>query len=347
MTAITAEERDLLEGYVEAALIPRGRTDRRKYPIYVGRVAPVAMDVLGPQVEDALRRLAERGVPPAEIAAQLGNPTRIMRAIHTFNEGLIVAGAEKQRRQALVLRLLGIAQELKAGGVLCRDGDNRVLSEVEVEELAGSLQREPATDSTVATFQGLAATLWSVAESLYFACHGVAREQHGAYPLPDGTLMIVRDYRELAPRELWPEAPAPRHSSLRLIAWHSPEARVAWDVFNNLYVDGPPLSRTLSAVAVLAGDGRALPTASLGPIVDELLGLVRAVTATIDGWDETEIARRYLDVLWWQVRPLAMLLEEDWRPPQSVLRRLDSVGVGPHSDRQPTLAEIRVKMDLL
>jgi hypothetical protein len=345
--SMTEADHDLLAAYVTAAAIPRARTDRRKYPIYVGRVARLGMDLLGLRVEEALRRLDERGVGDDRIAAAFANPTRIMRAVHTFNEGLIAADVSKARRQALVLRLVRLAQLLKAGDVFCRDGMNLVLPAAEAESLAGSLEREPAAPSVVDAFQRLAATLWAAAESLYFACHGVAREQHGAYRLADGTLLIVRDYRELMPAELWPELPPLRHSSLRLLAWHTADAEVEWDAFNNLYLHGAPLAQTLTAAAVTNGDGTPLSMASLGAVTDELLALVAALGNRIARWSEEEIAHQYLKVLWWQVRPLQQLLGEDWQPPDSVFERLASSGVGPQSDHQPMEAEIRAKMDLL
>jgi hypothetical protein len=344
---LTAEEdHDLLAAYVIAATIPRERTDRRKYPIYVGRIAPLGMDLLALEVEEALRRLDERGFSSAEIAAAFGNPTRILRAVHTFNEGLIQAGASKERRQALVLRLLRLAQELKAGDVLCRDGNNLVLSTAEAEELAREVDAAPAAPLAEA-FQALAACLWSAAEGLYFACHGVAREQHGVYPLADGRALIVRDYRELAPADLWPDLPPLSQPAIRLSACHRPDPEVEWDVFNNLYLNGPHLAETLDAVAVTTEGRGSLPMDEVAAVTQELLALVTALAERIDSWDEHEVARQYLRVLWWQARPLKLLLEEDWRPPEEAFRRLDSTGVGAHSDRQPVASEIRARMDLL
>lgn len=345
---MTAEDdRDLLSAYVAAATAPRVRTDRRKYPIYVGRVAPLGMDVLALEVEEALRRLGRRGVPDAKIAAAFGNPTRIVRAIHTFNDGLIAAGVPKARRQALVLRLVRVAQELKAGDVLCREGDNLVLSPGQAEELAASVEPAAVTESLGRAFQALAATLWSAAEGLYFACHGIAREQHGAYRLAEGRSLIVRDYRELAPAELWPDLPPLRFPSVRLLAWHAGDARIEWDAFNNPYLNGPPLTETLSAVAVLAEDGTPLPADSLAGLTEELLALVKGVTRRVDSWNEHEIARQYLLILWWQVRPLMLLAGRDWRPPESVFERLATRGVAPHSDKRPAASEVEAKMDLL
>lgn len=341
------DDRHLLAAYVSAATAPRARTDRRKYPIYVGRVASLGMDVLAFEVEDALRRLEARGVPDREIAEAFGNPSRIIRAVHTFNDGMIGAGVSKARRQALVLRLVRIAQELKSGDVLCRDGSNLVLSAEAAAELAGSVEPEPATESVTRAFQALAATLWSAAEALYFACHGVAREQHGVYRLAGGGWLIVRDYRELAPEELWPDLPSLRIPSLRLLAWHASDPEVEWDAFNNLYLKGPPLTETLSAVAVIDGNGAPLPVDSLDDLTGELLALIAAVTVRVDSWEELEVARQYLQILWWQVRPLLVLAERDWRPPKVVLDRLAAEGVGPHSDQQPTALEIERRMDLV
>ena len=348
LSRLTPEgDQDLLAAYVAAAIVPRVRTDRRKYPIYIGRVAPLGMDVLALQVEEALRELADGGVADGEIATRLGNPTRILRAVHTFNDGMIAAGAEKARRRALVLRLLRIAGELKAGDVLCRDGNNLVLSGEEAKAVATSVEPESASGPIARSFQALAATLWSAAEALYFACHGVAREQHGVYLQDDGRAVIVRDYRELAPAELWPDLPPLRFPALRLLAWHAPAARIEWDLFNNLYVNGPPLTETLSAVAVVAGKGASLPVDELDGLAKELLTLVETVTRRIDSWDEDEVARQYLRILWWQVRPLLLLAGRDWQPPDAVLGRVESVGVAPHSDRQPVASQLEAKMDLL
>jgi hypothetical protein len=344
---LTAEDdRRLLAAYVAAAVVPRARTDRRKYPLYVGRVAPLGMDVLAREVEDALERLGSQGIADREIAQAFGNPTRIVRAIHTFNDGMRGAGVPKARRQALVLRLVRIAQELKAGDVLCRDGNNLVLSAEEAEELAGSVEPESVSEPARRDFQGLAATLWSAAEALYFACHGVAREQHGTYRLAGGEWLIVRDYRELTPTELWPDLPPLPFSSVRLLAWHAEDPEVEWDAFNNLYLNGPPLTVTLSAVAVLAGED-VLSVESLGGLTRDLLGLLGAVTRRIDSWEEHEVARQYLRILWWQVEPLLSLAGRGWQPPDVVFERLVSLGVGPHSDKQPEALEIERKMDLL
>lgn len=341
-----AEDRERLEKYVEAALIPRFNTDRRKYPIYAGRVGKLYLDVLSEELFNDIEEFKSRGGTIQDLSRIFNNPARIMRMAHTILAGLKMNDSPIEKKRQMILTLLDIVKAMKYGSEFCEDGKNLILSPT---ELSGLLENEPlreADKDSSRLVQQLCGVLWAYAETPYFVCHGIAMEAHGPYKNPqnESQIMLIRDFFNLKPIDLWQECNLVPFEKVRIITIHE-NIDVWFDAFDNLYIRSGNLVESLRLYSVRA-DEKLLSLDPIKEFSNILNDAIFPITAKINLWTEREIARKYMEIFWYQVKPLKEALGKSWRPPQIVLNRVETVELPPHSDKRPTKESIRQEMSL-
>lgn len=341
------EDLDRLAKYVEAAVIPRFNTDRRKYPIYAGRLGKLYLDVLAKELFDDIQDFLDEDRSIKELARIFSNPTRIMRMAHTILAGMKMGGATLEKQRQIILTLLDIIKAMKYGSEFCEDGRNLIFSPSQVAATLEGVTLSDADNVSARSFQRLCAVLWAYAETSYFVCHGIAMEAHGPYAHPTNgpRSVLVRDFFYLRPTDLWDECGEVPFENIRIVAVHK-GLDIYFDAFDNLYVRSGNLVTTLEKYAVLAG-ADSLVSNKLGTLCSTLNSVILKLTKKVDTWSEREIARKYMEIFWYQTKPLKDALSKSWRPPRIVMDRVESAEIPPHSDKRPTKEAIKQEMSLI
>lgn len=342
-----AEDRERLEKYVEAAIIPRYNTDRRKYPIYAGRVGKLYLDILSKELFDDIEEFKSRGGTIRDLACVFNNPARIMRMAHTILAGLKMNDFPIEKQRQMILTLLDIVRAMKYGGEFCEDGRNLILSPAELSSLLEKELLIEADKKSSHLVQQLCGVLWAYVETPYFVCHGIAMEAQGPYinPQNESQVVLIRDFFNLRPIDLWQECNCVPCEKIRVIAIHE-NIDVWFDAFDNLYIRRGNLVESLRLYSIRE-DEKPLSLDQIKELCNILNDVIFSITTRIDSWIEREIARKYMDIFWYQVKPLKEALGKSWQPPQIVLDRVATAEIPPHSDKRPTVEGLRKQMSLI
>jgi hypothetical protein len=182
---------------------------------------------------------------------------------------------------------------------------------------------------------------------MYFVAHELGVEIHGPYPLPNGSVLLVRDFFRLQPIELWPQA-LDRDLDFELLRIAVVYERFdGWfDVYNNLYLEPEFQLLPQTRAARAWRDGDRLAKADLEGLCTRASGIIRSVAGEVESWSLEQVARKYAEVMWWRKRELALAARGDWRPARALIERITEDVLPPATAKNPTAEALRKDFDL-
>ncbi|MEV0764767.1 hypothetical protein [Nocardia sp. NPDC050435] len=297
------------------------------WPMHVAQIGPFFGDL---EAADLVRRyLSARagGVPAGELAKLYPSTSSAKSLMLDLVPGMKVAGIPATDRVAFVTGILAGAAELETGDVLCRDGGHRLLGAEEVQRLATGPGWVSGPDPARSAF-----TLSGAAQALVWSVHfygwtDISFVIHGPYQVGN-QIMIVRDFFDLEPRELWPDLPGPACRELRVLSLHDATDTFRIDIFNHLLHERPLLESTRAVRIVVdghdvAGDER--------PAVlrKELVHLVRQQKTAIGRLSEREVLTKFVESRYYAMRTWRTRDGDAWQPPPEVYDRIARLPIPP------------------
>ena len=139
---------------------------------------------------------------------------------------------------------------------------------------------------------------------------------HGPYTLSDGRRLVIRDYVDLAPVELWSHCADWGIKKVRILTCYRPGVDLEIDFYGSLnskssLIDG------LSGFAVLLGNYQ-LERTSINELIVSIANKAIEQNRTIRSLDYEELKRIFLEAHCYTERDLFQLAGIDWRPTQSM-----------------------------
>ena len=299
------------------------------WPLHVAQVSGFYSDR---EAEDLMSRFAAlraTGTTDADLARLYPSTSSAKSLMLDLVPGMKEAGIARDDRVAFVTSILRGAAELETGDVFCRDGGHRLLTATQAAELLEAPGWHPADGSgrkaAVAAF-GLSGAAQALVWSTHFyGWTDIAFVIHGPYPAVSGDgqsqVLIVRDFFDMPPGELWPELPEPPCRSLQIMALHDATERFTIDIFNHI-LHARPLLASCRAIRVVA-DGKDVAGAEIVPeLRSEFVRMVRRQKAVLDGLTTREVLARFVESRYYAFRHWRVLAGDSWRPPAEVYARI-------------------------
>lgn len=338
------EDRIRLEKFRDQVFVPLLNTDPAKWPIRSGRIGHIILDLFSSEFFKDVEELRGRGMTIAQIGRLFHNPTRLWRMSHHLLRGLQMASFSLEEQRKHILTLLDMIRPLKYDGEFVHEGKNLLYSPFDLDRVKEQgLQKSKTNESHLV--HNLAGLLWSYVETLYFVAHEISMEIHGPYDYDVRSAMVIRDYFNLRPLELWPDCKLIRCDSVRIICVYT-DLQVEFDVYNNPYLRKGRYVDHLNAFRFEV-DGRLADVSMISSLSDELSTVIKAVIQKVDQWELLEVGRKYADIFWYRKKPLCDALGKDWKPPQEVMKRFDTMEIAPDIVKPTEPAEVKRKIDLV
>jgi hypothetical protein len=178
----------------------------------------------------------------------------------------------------------------------------RCLDEAEVERIAAAARERGAPEDPMRMRRALAQI-----ELYIFLAHGEQRDgnfHHGPYPLPDGTILVVKELTDLRNRFMpWITEERRLPTSRIVLPMIFRDVEAQFDMFGTLYTEPKDAFDRIVGFEILAGE-------DLEPISEELLERIAGVSQEVQrdlfremaGWDERyrlfHAAFQYANVLY-------------------------------------------------
>ena len=199
---LSINNKELLYEFAKCIAVPVGFTDTAKWPIRSGRVFGPVRKYFS---KEYISQLNTAGVisDPEIWKKAFNNPSQLWRLSHHFVGGLSdleLPGEEIAKN--ILLHLNGILT-LSANNMFNRIGPHLIIEQSSLEAITSHKYCDaPEYYNALLQLSGL---LWSFSETNYFVAHELVCEYHGPYEIAPDRFVIIRDFRELHPVELWPE----------------------------------------------------------------------------------------------------------------------------------------------
>jgi hypothetical protein len=334
------EDKRRLEKYRDSVFIPLANTDPEKWPIRAGRIGQFTLDLFSMEFLDDLKRLQSNGCTIDEIGKLFKNPSRLWRMSHHFLKGLKMSNLTLEKQRSAMLTYLDLIQATKFGDIFNENGENIILTPAEVQGAVKGLKESNRETSMI--IHRLAAILWAYAETVYFVAHEISVEIHGPYELDESKKLVIRDYFNLKPSELWKECGDLPYDTIQISTVYE-GLDVRFDVYDNPYCETGRFVDLLTSYKVLF-DGHQVDIRKVVP--SQITSIILSVTRKVQSWNLKQIAKKYSEIFWYRKKPLKDALGEDWRPPKTVYDRIDSGEIPPEAMTPPNLEKLKKDLDL-
>lgn len=312
------------------------------WPIHVARIAPYYSDVEATDLIGRLQAFRADGRGPADIAALYPSASSAKSLMLDLIPGMKDAGVPAaDRLDFLTVVLTGLA-EREHGDVFCRDGSHRLVSAAAAAALTAAARwvdtATPAGRDVASAAFGLSGAAQALVWSLHFyGWTDISFVIHGPYRVvgPDGShaTLVVRDFFDILPGELWPELPEPPCRAIRLCSLHDDTDTFSIDIFNHLLHRKALLAST--TWVSLAVDGTEPGSAAeITSLRRALVAIVRQQKGVVDALEQRDVARKYVESRYYAFRRWRLETGDSWWPTDEVYRRLQDLPLpaGPLTD---------------
>lgn len=313
-----------LNEFASAISIPLHNTDGIKWPVRSGTVISEIGDIYALEYLAQLEQLAHNVNPSCWFQA-FASSLSIWKVAHHLINGLKKADMEGTKIAQYIDMMIDVINVLSNGEPLLRD-DHRILSESEIASLSKNypLMTEALDCEHLINF---AAILWAYSDSLFFQGREICCEYHGPYCLKDNVQIIVRDYRHLIPKELWPELVFDDTvQSVRIVTFHDSTLVITFDVYNNINILHGSYQASCRGGLLFVND-KLLSPKHICTLTDYFLEKIEQQTRYVNGMERYKLYKRYADIFWYRKKHLAKMIGQQWRPPQKVYDIINSLDI--------------------
>lgn len=314
-------QQERLNLYRQSLMKAWGCVDYNDWPIKLNAAFHLFLDDFSSEFLDDIDCLErERGLSLAEIARAMGNPARIYRIIDTSLYGLRHRRRPLEEQRATTLKLLDMIRALKHGSEFNENGVNEILPLETVKELDARIPPLSAGESRfIHQFCGV---MWSYTESIFFRAHDVTKEIHGPYPLGDGQTMVVKEYLNLRPTEIWGDIPLLPCDRIRIVKKYGPGLGLTIDALNHLYNE-----KGTNAVPYLLGtfmevDDRVVDQEEGRELLERMQETIAFNAVQVDALTWHQKVEKYAEIFWFRKRPVRELRGLAWQVPENVRERI-------------------------
>lgn len=310
-----------LDLYRSSLINAWGCVDYNDWPIKLNAAFHLFLDEFGAEfLEDIEWLEREGGRSLEEIARAMGNPARIYRIIDTSLYGLRRRRVPLEQQRRTALKLLDMIKALKHGSEFNEDGINQILSPQQAEELA--VRVPPASRERSIFVHRFCGVMWAYTESIFFRAHDVTKEIHGPYRLENGQRMVVKDYLNLRPHEIWTHSPLLPCDRIRIVKRYKPGIGLSVDALNHLFVDqGVNLVENLDGCQMEV-DGRTVDEAEGSRLLDCMQETIAFNASAVDAMSWHQKVDRYAEIFWFRKRPVRDLRGLSWTVPDHIRARI-------------------------
>lgn len=297
-------DKENLKRFAYAVSIPLSASDTVKWPIRAGRaIKPVKKEFAleyAEQLECGLERYGEKLWKRA-----FQNPTQIWRVSHHLINGWKEAGVSRKDIANKISVLLQGIDILSNGNPFVPLGEHRLYD-------FNSFKNEKyLNDRNIMKLGGL---LWAYCETVYFVAREIGCEYHGPYIVDKDNLLIERNYNNLTPKTLWPQAKLFQSiEKITIQTIHNKDFSVYFDVYNNLFANQGNFSDSFLAGQVLIDDKPAT-IQEIKVLIDSVAKELEILCEYINKMEENSLLWQYVRIFWYRKKGLADVLDVTWEP---------------------------------
>lgn len=318
-----------LKRYAQFVSIPLFNTDGIKWPVRSGSIIGPVNDLFALEYTSQLSKLTSC-YDVKDWGKAFPNSLSLWRFSHHVINGLEKAGLSKSEIARQIYKTLQIINALLGSNCCFEMGKHLILSNHEITNILSN----PSIDdrSSKNLLLNLAALLWAYSDALYFQGREICCEYHGPYICAQNKTMLVREYKNFCPVDLWPELTFDTpYRHIRIVTFHDDSLGVFIDAYNNISVlNGSFLNSIIGGMLFI--DGCLMDSSVADSLIAEFEKKLIVQTKYVNGLNPKTLYPKYLKLFWYRKKQLADYLNEPWTPPEKAFNILSSASIIQNQD---------------
>lgn len=341
------EKKDLLYEFARAISVPLYNTDGIKWPV---RSSPVISHVghifaveYASQVEELVCNY-----DPAYWAGCFPNSVALWRSSHHMINGLEKAMVPKKKIADYCFFFIKLIQEISHHSCLFSQ-QHIILEDVTIRQLYEGYDKIDKKNS-ISDILSLSVLLWAYAEALYFQAREICCEYHGLYQLENGTQVLVRDFNNFYPKELWAHLEFEKDiKNIRIVTYHDQNFSLTIDAYNNVNVTRGSFYNSCIGTQLFI-NGKIQPTEAINSMTEHFTEKLSSQMKHIKKLNINAVYEQYAKIFWFRKKGLGYLLGHDYTVPEQVLQILSQITVypdkhNPYRQNKMSLDDITLNFD--
>ncbi len=319
-----------IDKFLDALMLTFAAMDEKSHwPLRVEEVAPYFSDIEAEDVLKGLRQAEKAHLSAREIGMLFIGPSLLREILPDLIIGLKAAKVPLKDRLWCVELLLKGLKAMQAGDPFCRDGVNALQTPEETSTLLCDNEWRKCDPKTSVALHKLSSSVLSLLWGLYFyPWVNVGFEIHGPYDSSSkfgkNTVLLVRDFFDICPSELWPALSNRGYHSVKLLSVYR-DVKLSIDMFDHVMHQGNLPSAMIAFCAFV--DGKPLKTnEEIENLNKDMLSIGTDHSSRVSQWRREELVCKFIEIRYYCLRRLAQFCGRSWMPPSKVLSRVEEWG---------------------
>lgn len=224
--------------------------------------------------------------------------------------------------------LFKVIEEKTRNDIFCADGKNLLITQKEAGLLAKHVEwnfAESESDKKIISY--FAVILNNYCYSLFYDIYMAGGfYMHGPYDVSkyfgSSTTMLVRNYRDLRPRDLWQDIQFSFKKMQILTIYKDLDLRIN---FSNHPDSDKSMSHQIISCAVYA-DGEPVEHDEFEALIKQAEFAIKSQTARINSLSSLSKVRKGAEIAYYLFKDFRESFGDDWRPPEEVAKNIDAFG---------------------
>jgi phosphohistidine swiveling domain-containing protein len=302
-----------------------------------------------------LKQLVDSGMPIMDIAKLFGRAEQVRYFLINTGQAslktahnLKIADITTEDQIKLTEWCIQIIKELTQDDPLCLNGKNAYWRQSEVDDFVSKYSLQEVTDEYRETVDKLSINLYSMNWSFYWNYYGAAGyDIHGPY-LPkdfETSQLIIKDYFNPAPTELWPLAnDVPFKSAMLAQVYKGTDIKIS---FGNRIVNQGDLAGNNSHFAFIVDGEQITDLKTMQDIAQKAADITKRQTDYVNSMEKMDVARMCAKLAFYIHKDFYLHFGKVWYPEDDIEATIKALGrefidrEPPKEDRTP---EFRRKM---
>lgn len=306
----------LLTNFSNAIAVPLYNTDGIKWPIRSGHIISEVGDLYATEYISQLKKLVDNHDPSTWIIA-VPNALSIWRMAHHIINGLEKAKIEKKIIAQNCLLMINIIKTITNNDEIFSKS-HIILNESVIKNLVLHID----SITRVNELLSLSTLLWAYSEALYFQGREISCEYHGPYLYDKRMYVVVRDYKNFNPSDLWATQNFETdYQNIRIVTFHNHNLSLTIDAYNNVDIpDGGFLDSCIGGVIFV--NGYIKDDTTVSNLIKKFSWRLMKQLQYVNTMDDKSLYLQYLRIFWYRKKKLADFLSCDWMPPEDAVERI-------------------------
>lgn len=305
--------------FSKAIAVPLYNTDGLKWPIRSGHIISQVGDLYATEYIFQLQQLVSK-YDPSYWKIAVPNSLSIWRMAHHILNGLEKAKIEKNIIAQNCLLMIKVIETITNQDEIFSQS-HIILNQSIINDLCFYKGRITEAGKIIEMLS-LSTLLWAYAEALYFQGREVCCEYHGPYWGDNGTRVIVRDYENLAPSDLWPNLNfSEEFHNIRIVTFHNEKLSFTIDAYNNVNIPQGNFANSCIGGLVFI-NGKIASDNVFSNLIRLFSSKLTTQVKYVNSMSDQALYLQYLKIFWYRKKKLADFLSVNWGPPDGAVDRI-------------------------